>query len=51
MATGEALLPGWRTIEVPIGVGRRIQELARHADEIRLMVAGIALDVKGPGRL
>jgi len=97
--------PGWRTIEAPIGVGRRIQEefgdaqvvivdcltllvsnvighcgddaeqvdpelvedrlgrlyrdllgranqeLARHADEIRLMVAGIALDVKGPGRL
>ena len=32
-------------------LGRANQELARHADEISLMVAGIALDVKGPGRL
>jgi adenosylcobinamide kinase/adenosylcobinamide-phosphate guanylyltransferase len=32
-------------------LGRANQELARHADDIRLMVAGIALDVKGPARL
>ena len=31
-------------------LGKVNQELARHADEVRLMVAGIAVDVKGLGR-
>ena len=49
---GMGLVPGNRLGRLYRDLlGKANQELARRADEVRLMVAGIAVDVKGLGRL